>query len=348
MRIKKMLAVLAAISMLVSMGISAAAEDETAATTTVTTAEEAVTTAATEATVTMEGIIEIEETTTLATEIAMSGDSSNVTSATVETTVIEADEVISSITETTTTATEANETNNLTTTETTESTVVTTETTYSEEEAAEIMQYLWDQMEDLAGDVILEPGVDPFTMSKNFIQLEDGTFIGLLHTYFTDEDGDTWQVVYCVSQDGTSDVFYTTLYDEHNIHGNWVIEDNAFFDEFFVSFSEFYSTLENTSDYYVMYCGTDNGVNPTMYVAVEMKNGDVVFYAVSQNGIEEVEMPSPPVDPILPEDPVVPAVAIQKTDSTPKTGDVATLPAVALGLTMTAAGVAAIIYKKRK
>lgn len=50
MRIKKMLAVLAAISMLASMGISAAAEDETAATTTVTAAEEAVTTAATEAT----------------------------------------------------------------------------------------------------------------------------------------------------------------------------------------------------------------------------------------------------------------------------------------------------------
>lgn len=36
------------------------------------------------------------------------------------------------------------------------------------------------------------------------------------------------------------------------------------------------------------------------------------------------------------------------TTGTPKTGDVATLPAVALGLTMTAAGVAAIIYKKRK
>ena len=36
------------------------------------------------------------------------------------------------------------------------------------------------------------------------------------------------------------------------------------------------------------------------------------------------------------------------TTGTPKTGDVATLPAVALGLTMTAAGVAVIIYKKRK
>lgn len=36
------------------------------------------------------------------------------------------------------------------------------------------------------------------------------------------------------------------------------------------------------------------------------------------------------------------------TTGTPKTGDVATLPAVALGLTMTAAGIAAIIYKKRK
>lgn len=54
MRMKKMLAVLAAISMLASMGVSAAAEDETAATTTVTTSEEAVTTAATEATTTME------------------------------------------------------------------------------------------------------------------------------------------------------------------------------------------------------------------------------------------------------------------------------------------------------
>lgn len=57
MRIKKMLAVLAAISMLASMGVSAAAEDETAA----TTSEEAVTTVATEATTTME--------TTTATEM---------------------------------------------------------------------------------------------------------------------------------------------------------------------------------------------------------------------------------------------------------------------------------------
>ncbi|MGN1224544.1 MAG: LPXTG cell wall anchor domain-containing protein [Ruminococcus sp.] len=36
------------------------------------------------------------------------------------------------------------------------------------------------------------------------------------------------------------------------------------------------------------------------------------------------------------------------TAGTPKTGDVATLPAVALGLTMTAAGVVAVLYKKRK
>lgn len=63
MRIKKMLAVLAAISMLASMGISAAAEDETAVTTTVTTAEEAVTTAATEATT----LTETETTTTAET-----------------------------------------------------------------------------------------------------------------------------------------------------------------------------------------------------------------------------------------------------------------------------------------
>ena len=72
MRIKKMLAVLAAISMLASMGISAAAEDETA----VTTAEEAVTTAATEATTlteteittTAETTTDSEKETTVATE----------------------------------------------------------------------------------------------------------------------------------------------------------------------------------------------------------------------------------------------------------------------------------------
>lgn len=63
MRMKKMLAVLAAISMLASMGISAAAEDETAVTTTVITAEEAVTTAATEATT----LTETETTTTAET-----------------------------------------------------------------------------------------------------------------------------------------------------------------------------------------------------------------------------------------------------------------------------------------
>lgn len=76
MRIKKMLAVLAAISMLASMGISAAAEDETAATTTMTTAEEAVTTAATEATTlteteittTAETTADSEKETTVATE----------------------------------------------------------------------------------------------------------------------------------------------------------------------------------------------------------------------------------------------------------------------------------------
>lgn len=76
MRMKKMLAVLAAISMLASMGISAAAEDETAVTTTVTTAEEAVTTAATEATTlteteittTAETTADSETETTVATE----------------------------------------------------------------------------------------------------------------------------------------------------------------------------------------------------------------------------------------------------------------------------------------
>lgn len=62
MKMKKMLAVLAAISMLASMGISAAAEDE-AVTTTVTTAEEAVTTTATETTATTEATTATETTT---------------------------------------------------------------------------------------------------------------------------------------------------------------------------------------------------------------------------------------------------------------------------------------------
>ncbi|MDO4156396.1 MAG: LPXTG cell wall anchor domain-containing protein [Oscillospiraceae bacterium] len=79
MRMKKMLAVLAAISMLASMGVSAAAEDETAAATTVTTAEEAVTTAATEATTTME--------TTTATEMTSVETTTDSETTTIETTV---------------------------------------------------------------------------------------------------------------------------------------------------------------------------------------------------------------------------------------------------------------------
>ncbi len=73
MRMKKMLAVLAAISMLATMGVTASAEDEAVVTTTVTTAEEAVTTTATEGTTetaetTAETITGSETETTVATE----------------------------------------------------------------------------------------------------------------------------------------------------------------------------------------------------------------------------------------------------------------------------------------
>lgn len=83
MKMKKMLAVLAAISMLASMGISAAAEDE-AVTTTVTTAEEAVTTTATETTATTEATTAA-ETTTVTEETTAETTTSSETETTVAT-----------------------------------------------------------------------------------------------------------------------------------------------------------------------------------------------------------------------------------------------------------------------
>ena len=80
-----------------------------------------------------------------------------------------------------------------------------------------------------------------------------------------------------------------TYYDDFDHNDALVCSDNPFYDEFYVQFTTFYKTLENTSDYYVLYCATDAGVNPTMYVVVEMTDGNLVFYAISQDGIQQVD-----------------------------------------------------------
>ncbi|WP_302490419.1 LPXTG cell wall anchor domain-containing protein, partial [uncultured Dialister sp.] len=167
-----------------------------------------------------------------------------------------------------------------------------------------------------------------------------------------DEEGYTYQVVYYVKTDGTKDIFYVTYYDDFDHNDALVCSDNPFYDEFYVQFTTFYKTLENTSDYYVLYCATDAGVNPTMYVVVEMTDGNLVFYAISQDGIQQVDkIPTFEFDDDSkkPNDSARPTAAVQKsTDSTPKTGDATTVPAVAVGLTLTAAGVVAFLNRKYK
>ena len=143
-----------------------------------------------------------------------------------------------------------------------------------------------------------------------------------------------------------------TYYDDFDHNDALVCSDNPFYDEFYVQFTTFYKTLENTSDYYVLYCATDAGVNPTMYVVVEMTDGNLVFYAISQDGIQQVDkIPTFEFDDDSkkPNDSAHPTAAVQKsTSSTPKTGDTATAPAVAIGLTLTAAGVVAFLNRKYK
>ena len=86
-----------------------------------------------------------------------------------------------------------------------------------------------------------------------------------------------------------------------------------------------------------------------MYVVVEMTDGKLAFYAISQDGIQQVDkIPTFEFDDDSkkPNDSARPTAAVQK--STPKTGDATTVPAVAVGLTLTAAGVVAFLNRKYK
>ena len=246
---------------------------------------------------------------------------------------------------------------------TVESASVTTTTTYSAEETSKIMEELQKQIDNLIDEIQSGSNPDllpdeenvemlPDYSSDNILQLEDGTWIGTYHTYYVDEEGYTYQAVYYVKTDGTKDIFYVTYYDDFDHNDALVCSDNPFYDEFYVQFTTFYKTLENTSDYYVLYCATDAGVNPTMYVVVEMTDGKLAFYAISQDGIQQVDkIPTFEFDDDSkkPNDSARPTAAVQKsTDSTPKTGDATTVPAVAVGLTLTAAGVVAFLNRKYK
>lgn len=355
---KKMFAMLAAVSMLTTLSVTAFAEDETSVSTTVVVTEEAA--------VTTEAVTELaqvgtEETTETET-IAISGDSSDViTTVTEETTP---DETQTEVVSTTTGAVTSEAAGLETTTETTvtEETATTT-TTESAEETSKIMEELQKQIDNLIDEIQSGSNPDllpdeenvemlPDYSSDNILQLEDGTWIGTYHTYYVDEEGYTYQVVYYVKTDGTKDIFYVTYYDDFDHNDALVCSDNPFYDEFYVQFTTFYKTLENTSDYYVLYCATDAGVNPTMYVVVEMTDGNLVFYAISQDGIQQVDkIPTFEFDDDSkkPNDSAHPTAAVQKsTSSTPKTGDTATAPAVAIGLTLTAAGVVAFLNRKYK
>ena len=89
-----------------------------------------------------------------------------------------------------------------------------------------------------------------------------------------------------------------------------------------------------------------------LFRSVEMTDGNLVFYAISQDGIQQVDkIPTFEFDDDSkkPNDSAHPTAAVQKsTSSTPKTGDTATAPAVAIGLTLTAAGVVAFLNRKYK
>lgn len=245
-------------------------------------------------------------------------------------------------------------------------------TTRPIEEVIAIMDDLNQQIGDLAAgiEIGLNMPDDTYVIDSNIIELEDGSYVGLLHVFYFEDDGNTWQAVFSVSEDGEVSVAYTTPYQDVDMFGDIVTADNALYDEFFYTFMNFYDSLgDNAIDYGVYYCGTyqGSGVNPTMYVGVEFDDGSYVYYAIDQYGMTEVvpeDVPTlnPPEDlfywwgPCWTYCPSVetPAVVeqtvaiVENTESTPQTGDTTTMPAVALGLTMTAAGAVAFVYRKKK
>lgn len=357
MNTKKMLAILAALSMLGTTGLTVGAED-TAAT---EPAVETVVTTEAEAETAVSEIAETRTEITAVDEAKMEVNETTVTEETaITTTIVQSEEPIST---TTAVKSDADGVETTVAVTGTESASVTTTTTYSAEETSKIMEELQKQIDNLIDEIQSGSNPDllpdeenvemlPDYSSDNILQLEDGTWIGTYHTYYVDEEGYTYQVVYYVKTDGTKDIFYVTYYDDFDHNDALVCSDNPFYDEFYVQFTTFYKTLENTSDYYVLYCATDAGVNPTMYVVVEMTDGNLVFYAISQDGIQQVDkIPTFEFDDDSkkPNDSAHPTAAVQKsTSSTPKTGDTATAPAVAIGLTLTAAGVVAFLNRKYK
>ena len=354
MRMKKMLAILATLSVLGTTGLTVGAEDVTTtepATETVTTETEAVTTAA---------VAELEQVSTEETKgtdtPTVGADDAEQTTGTEGTTPTETQTEVA-----TTTVTETNGTDNSTTasvtTATEETETTTTTTTESAEETAKIMEELQDQLGELMEEVYSgsNPDLTPENAtlledfgSDNVMQFEDGTWVATYHTYYVDEDGDVFQVVYYVTTDGAKGVLYYAYTDDFDEDMNFIGDNNPIFDEFYVKFDTFYQTLTGTKEYYVVYCETPDDVHSVMYVAVEMEDGSIVCYAVSEDGIQVVDS-IPGFDDGKSDDSPIPTATMQKsTDSTPKTGDTTTVPAVAVGLTLTAAGVVAFLNRKYK
>lgn len=251
MNTKKMLAILAALSMLGTTGLTVGAED-TAAT---EPAVETVVTTEAEAETAVSEIAETRTETTAADEAKMEVNETTVTEETaITTTIVQSEEPTST---TTAVKSDADGVETTVAVTGTESASVTTTTTYSAEETSKIMEELQKQIDNLIDEIQSGSNPDllpdeenvemlPDYSSDNILQLEDGTWIGTYHTYYVDEEGYTYQVVYYVKTDGTKDIFYVTYYDDFDHNDALVCSDNPFYDEFYVQFTTFYKTLENT------------------------------------------------------------------------------------------------------
>lgn len=383
MIIKKMLAVLAAISMLASMGISAAAEDETAATTTVTTAEEAVTTAATEATT----LTETEITTTAET----TADSE------AETTVAtEENETVEEVSTIATKTYQMGENGDGTPDFHEVKVVLYVNEGDDFDEIERLSVYVDGTLSNLAGiavgsaiagdpesqEYVCNPdnffaitGVHDIAITaygvatSYYYDHSSGQFVDsdqeknftveIPYAYFTVIDSVTGEIV---TKSGANKSMVNAAVTECtngtvvSLNEGNEVPNNA--DRFLQSITvkdvkpgkltingtcQSYSSLseeERDAGYTTLpHCGDAIENKFTLTVTID-ENGNIVTGGSNNGGSSndgKTDSGSTSNKP-----------STNNTTGTPKTGDVATLPAVALSLTMTAAGVAAIIYKKRK
>jgi hypothetical protein len=188
MNTKKMLAILAALSMLGTTGLTVGAEDIAATEPAVETAVSEIAETRTETTAVDEAKMEVNETT-VTEETAIT------------TTIVQSEEPTS-----TTTAVKSDADGVETTVAVTGTESASVTTTYSAEETSKIMEELQKQIDNLIDEIQSGSNPDllpdeenvemlPDYSSDNILQLEDGTWIGTYHTYYVDEEGYTYQVV---------------------------------------------------------------------------------------------------------------------------------------------------------